>query len=92
MWKPRRLATLWASTACYKYSFTLPVIYIKRLLINIESKVTSTFGLAELNDLFTCSVMSFEDHALARELQKVAAPIFYHSLQLFSHYRRFALR
>jgi hypothetical protein len=24
MWKPRRLTTLWASTACYRDSFTLP--------------------------------------------------------------------
>jgi hypothetical protein len=23
-WKPRRLTTLWASTACYRDSFTLP--------------------------------------------------------------------
>jgi hypothetical protein len=24
MWEPRRLATLWAFTACYRASFTLP--------------------------------------------------------------------
>jgi hypothetical protein len=27
MWEPRRLTTLWASTACYRYSFTLPLFY-----------------------------------------------------------------
>jgi hypothetical protein len=27
MWKPRRLITLWASTACYRDSFTLPYLF-----------------------------------------------------------------
>jgi hypothetical protein len=25
MWEPRRLTTLWAFTACYRHSFTLPL-------------------------------------------------------------------
>jgi hypothetical protein len=28
MWKPRRLTTLWASTACYRDSFTFFYVYI----------------------------------------------------------------
>jgi hypothetical protein len=27
MWEPRRLTTLWASTACYRDSFTLPLLF-----------------------------------------------------------------
>jgi hypothetical protein len=26
MWEPRRLTTLWASTACYRDNFTLPYL------------------------------------------------------------------
>jgi hypothetical protein len=28
MWEPRRLTTLWASTACYRDSFTFTFIYV----------------------------------------------------------------
>jgi hypothetical protein len=28
MWEPRRLTTVWASTACCKDSFTLPLLYV----------------------------------------------------------------
>jgi hypothetical protein len=31
MWDPRRLTTLWASTACYRDSFTLPYLTLHRI-------------------------------------------------------------
>jgi hypothetical protein len=40
MWQPRRLATLWASTACYRDSFTSYLFYslhITRLSFNNKS-------------------------------------------------------
>jgi hypothetical protein len=34
MWEPRRLTTLWASTACYRDSFTLPQLLFAEGFIN----------------------------------------------------------
>jgi hypothetical protein len=33
MWDPRRLTTLWASTACYKDSFTFYLPSIKKIIL-----------------------------------------------------------
>jgi hypothetical protein len=33
MWDPQRLTTLWACTACYRDSFTLPLPYPERLYL-----------------------------------------------------------
>jgi hypothetical protein len=35
MWEPQRLTTLWASTACYRDSFTSRAFYIKGLLSRV---------------------------------------------------------
>jgi hypothetical protein len=39
MWKPRRLTTLWASTACYRDSFTLQY-YLRSLYYLFSYTVT----------------------------------------------------
>jgi hypothetical protein len=62
MCEPRRLTTLWASTACYRYSFaTFFTAYIRRrnrslLFENINIVYCRKFGgffwLSELNDLW----------------------------------------
>jgi hypothetical protein len=37
MWEPRRLTTLWASKACYRYSFTFYLIMRPKLAANLNS-------------------------------------------------------
>jgi hypothetical protein len=55
MWEPRRLASLWVSTACYKNDFTfLPLINVAELTLDVlrndsketydETQITSSYN------------------------------------------------
>jgi hypothetical protein len=51
MWEPRRLTALWASTACYRYSFTfyLKLINVNLLFNAVHIMLGSFFNLLQID-------------------------------------------
>jgi hypothetical protein len=50
MWEPRRLTTLWASTACYSYSFTFILLAeLNKRLLNIGTVTMLRAGRMEFH-------------------------------------------
>jgi hypothetical protein len=41
IWEPRRLANSWASTACYRESFTFVLLYVLRCELNALQNLTA---------------------------------------------------
>jgi hypothetical protein len=51
MWEPRRLTTLWASTACYRDSFTFYLIFMRPSSLTIYNKTGWSDHILRMNEV-----------------------------------------
>jgi hypothetical protein len=54
MWDPQRLTTLWASTACYRDSFTLPYLTLPSYFDTPKVVMLRVHKTLDKDDLLLC--------------------------------------